>query len=120
MSHDAYRRTSAAVAGPRDTEYQAFAEATRRLIEAEAGGRSDLKALGAALHLNRELWSTLAADCASAQNKLPHATRAGVIALARWVSQHTSAAIRGGEGLEPLIEVNRMIMEGLASKAPAA
>lgn len=120
MSHDAYRKTSAAVAGARDAEYGAFAEATRRLMAAGEAGRSDLRALIGAVHLNRTLWGALAADCAKGANGLPDETRARIIALSRWVSEYSSAAMRKNASLAPLIEVNRIIMDGLAGRASAA
>jgi flagellar protein FlaF len=119
MSHEAYRRTSATIAGPRDAEYRAFSEATRLLIEASAKGHDDLKALAHAVHMNRQLWGALASDCANANNALPLQTRAAIISLARWVRDYSSKVVRGGEGVEPLIEVNRTIMDGLAAR-PAA
>lgn len=119
MSHDAYRKAAAANAGPREAEYRAFAEATRRLMAAAEAGRTDLKSLIEAVHMNRELWGALAADCADDRNALACDTRARIIALARWVSSYSSDVMRRRESLEPLIDVNRIIMEGLAAR-PAA
>lgn len=119
MSHEAYRRTSSTIASPRDAEYRAFSEATRLLMEVAGKGRKDLKALIRAVHLNRQLWGALAADCANESNALPVETRATIISLSRWVRDHSSDVVRGGESVDPLIDVNRIIMEGLAAK-PAA
>jgi flagellar protein FlaF len=119
MSHDAYRRAQK-TAHPRDAEYRAFSEATRRLIEAGEAGRGDLKKLIEALHLNRTLWGTLANDCADQANQLPGETRALIISLARWVSTYSSDVMQKQESVEPLIDVNRIIMDGLAGKRPAA
>jgi flagellar protein FlaF len=58
-------------------------------------------------------------DCANPANGLPAPLRASIISLAIWVGRHTSAVIRRREEIEPLIEVNRLIMQGLAS-APAS
>jgi flagellar protein FlaF len=117
MSHEAYRKTSAAIGGAREAEYQAFSEATRRLIAAAEAGRADLGALIDAVHLNRTLWGTLASDCAREANALPPETRARIIALARWVSDYSSDVMRKGESLEPLVNVNRIIMNGLSPAA---
>lgn len=118
MSHEAYRR--AAGADPRDAEYRAFADATGLLLSAKETGRSDLKKLIAAIHANRELWGALASDCADARNRLPETTRAQIISLSRWVEAYSSDVMRRGETVEPLIDINRIIMEGLAVRAPAA
>jgi flagellar protein FlaF len=120
MSHDLYRRVSAAAEAPRDAEYRAFCEATRRLMAVEDSGRTDLKALIRAVHLNRELWARLATDCADDRNRLAVETRARVIALARSVSRYSTDAVRGKKSLSPLIELNRVIMDGLAGRSPAA
>ena len=66
-----------------------------------------------ALDWNRRLWSVLATDCAQPNNALPDALRANVISLGLWVNRHTSAVMSGEETFEPLIEVNRAIMQGL-------
>lgn len=116
MSHEAYRKAQKATAQPRDVEYRAFSEATRRLLAAQESDRRDLKLLIDAVHLNRTLWGTLAADCANPANRLPTETRALVISLSRWVSLYSSDVMRKKESLAPLIEVNRLVMDGLAGK----
>lgn len=120
MSHDAYRRAQHSTAHPRDAEYRAFSEATRRLLAAKDEGRADLKRLIEAVHLNRTLWGALASDCADPANQLPSETRALIVSLARWVSLYSSDVMQKKESIEPLIDVNRMIMDGLAGKKPAA
>lgn len=120
MSHEAYARAQKATAPPRDAEYRAFSEATRLLLSAQKTAHGDLKTLIEALHLNRTLWGTLAADCADPANQLPTETRALIISLSRWVSRYSSEIMQKKESVEPLIDVNRMIMDGLAGKAPAA
>ncbi len=120
MSHEAYRKMQKTTAQPRDAEYRAFSEATRKLMAASEAGREDLKQLIDAVHLNRSLWRALAADCADEQNKLPTETRAMIISLARWVSLYSSDVMRKKEAVAPLIDVNRIIMDGLAGKQPAA
>lgn len=120
MSHDAYARVSRASAAPRDAEYQAFSEATRRLMAADEGDPLDLRPLIEAVHLNRSLWGALAADCSRADNKLPAQTRAQIIGLARWVGAYSSDAMRRRGSLQPLIDVNRIIMDGLSGRAAQA
>jgi len=117
MSHDAYERAQKQAGNPRDVEYRAFAKTTRALIAAAEKGREDLKGLTEALHLNRSLWGALADDCANEKNALPEETRARIIGLSRWVAAYSSALLRqGGSDVEPLIDVNRIIMDGLAGK----
>ena len=122
MSLQAYQQAAQRAESPRDTEYRLFAEVTRALMDAASADRSDLKTRVAALDWNRRLWTTLAADCASPDNRLPPALRASIISLSMFVGRHTSQTIREGGDLDLLIEVNRSVMQGLRPGAggPAA
>ena len=120
MSHDAYKKTTQTVSSPRETEYRAFCEATARLIRLSELSKDSVRDRIEALHFNRELWGALAADCRSDQNGLPVETRRSIISLSIWVSKYSSDVMRDREDVAPLIEVNKMIIEGLSGKAPAA
>jgi flagellar biosynthesis activator protein FlaF len=113
MSIQAYQRASAQAESPRETEYRIFAQITSQLMKVRESGRSDLAELAEALDKNRRLWSALAQDCAQPENALPPEARAQIISLSLWVSKHSSAVMREGEDIEPLIDVNRSIMQGL-------
>lgn len=117
MSIQAYQRASAQAENPRDLEYRVFVAVTAGLIKAKGQGRDQLVEIAAALHKNRELWSLLAQDCANPENALPKPVRAQIISLSMWVSRHTSAVLQAGEDIEPLIDVNRSVMQGLAPAA---
>ncbi|MEM8771125.1 MAG: flagellar biosynthesis regulator FlaF [Pseudomonadota bacterium] len=113
MSYDAYAHTQRETAEPRDVEYRAFAKTTRGLMDAVEG---DAKAVGEALHVNRSLWETLAADCANDANQLPLETRSNIVGLARWVREHSRRALRDPSVIGDLIEINKIMMDGLAGK----
>ena len=119
MSHEAYARAQKTGANPRDTEYRAFANATKALMDASDAGRDDLKRLIEALHFNRSLWDALANDCADPNNALPEELRARIIGLSRWVSKYSSEVMRKRESVDPLIDINRIMMDGLAGKTAA-
>lgn len=112
MSLHSYQRIQNQTEDPRKTEYRLFALVTKALIDAEKG---DHAALVKAVHWNRRLWLTLQTDCAGEDNRLPEATRAGIISLAIWVDKHSRKVLRGEGQLKALIDVNRSIMEGLAA-----
>ena len=114
MSLQAYQQTATRVESPRELEYRLFAQVTLALMEAAKADPSDVAARVDPLDWNRRVWSVLAQDCASDGNQLPKPLRASIISLALWVGRHTSAVIRRQEQIEPLIEVNRLIMQGLA------
>jgi flagellar protein FlaF len=103
-------------------EYRLFAQVTLALMEAAKADPKDIPARIDALDWNRRVWTALSDDCSNPENGLPAPLRASIISLAIWVGRHTSAVIRRQEHIEPLIEVNRMIMQGLApaSSAPSA
>ena len=56
-------------------------------------------------------------DLMSDKNKLDVETKAGLISLAIWVNNFTSSAMRERMNLEPLITVNKQIMQGLNTSA---
>lgn len=118
MSLQAYQKAQRQSESPRDAEYRLFGQVTHALIEADKV-RSDFKKLVDALDWNRRLWSTLAVDCSTSANQLPPNVRAQIISLSIWVSRFSSEVAKSRGSLEPLIDVNRAIMQGLASR-PAA
>jgi flagellar protein FlaF len=101
-------------------EYRLFAQVTRALMEAAALDRTEIAKRVDALDWNRRMWAVLGADCADSGNQLPPQLRASFISLSIWVNKHTSLVIRNKEEIEPLIEVNRMIMQGLAGQGSQA
>jgi len=116
MSLRAYQQATARAESPREAEYRLFGQVTRALMAAAELDPSDLKGRVDALDWNRRVWTALGSDCADSDNQLPESLRAGIISLSIWVSKHTSAVIRREEDIEPLIEVNRMIMQGLGGE----
>lgn len=114
MTTSAYRQTQRITENPRQAEYRLFGQVTGALIEAKdkklTGGP-----LAEAIDWNRELWSSLAADCMDDRNRLPPETRAHIISLSLWVTRYSKEIIRKGASMDPLIEVNRTIMQGLQS-----
>lgn len=120
MSLQAYQQAATRVETPRETEYRLFAQVTLALVEASKLDAKDFAGRAGALDWNRRLWSVLAADCGAEGNQLPPEVRAGIISLSIWVGKYTSEVIRGDEDIQDLIDVNRMIMQGLRGRADAA
>jgi flagellar biosynthesis activator protein FlaF len=112
----AYKAIIRRTVGPRDIEHRVFAQITAALQEAASPDAHFTKRIQAA-HRNRELWQTLACDLAGDDNALPDDLRAKLISLAIWVTGETSRVIRDGASLQPLIDVNSSIMQGLQSAA---
>jgi flagellar protein FlaF len=120
MSLQAYQQAAKRAESPRETEYRLFAQVTLALLEASRADPNDFARRVDALDWNRRMWTVLADACASSENRLPAPLRASIISLSLWVGRHTSAVIRKQEQIEPLIEVNRLVMQGLAPTPSAA
>jgi flagellar protein FlaF len=116
MSIQAYQRAATRSENPREAEYRILALVTANLAKAVETGRADISQLAEAVHDNRRLWSLFAAQCAEPGNALSEATRAQIISLALFVDRHCSAVIRDGADIDPLIDINRTMMEGLAGR----
>src|SRR3984957_6363466 len=112
MSLKAYKATQTATEDPRLTEYRLFGQVTGALLnakQANAGGSQ----LVEAVDWNRRMWRTLAADCMDDRNKLTQDVRAKIISLSLWVAKYSRNVTREKAPLDPLIEINRNIMQGL-------
>ena len=116
MSLQAYQRAAEQAEGPKQTEYRLFGLVTRALMDAAAKDVSDASGRMRALHWNRRLWTTLATDCANPDNRLPAPLRANIISLSIWVDKHTSQVMQRQAAIQPLIDVNRIIMQGLSGQ----
>ena len=117
MSITKYKSALSVTEEPRQTEYRLFAQVTRALMDVQAKKLTGKKFIEA-VDWNRRMWLTLQMDLASDTNGLADELKAQLISVAIWVDRHTSAALRGDAEIDPLIAVNRTIMEGLAG-APA-
>ena len=120
MSLQAYQRAAEQAEGPKQTEYRLFGLVTRALMDAAQTDASDLKVRMKALHWNRRLWTTLAADCASPDNHLPMQLRANIISLSIWVDKQTSQVMQRQTSISGWIDVNRIIMQGLSGQMAGA
>ncbi len=116
MSIRAYQKVQQRVETPRETEYRLFTEVTRALNEVKTLPSTELGAKMKALDWNRRVWNFLAMDCSNEQNGLPSQLRASIISLSMFVSKYTSQVIRENEDIEPLIDINIAIMQGLAAQ----
>ena len=116
MTLKAYQNTQRVTEDPRATEYRLFGQVTGALIDAQ---KREIKGgpLAEAVDWNRTLWRTLAADCMDDRNTLTDDVRAKIVSLSLWVTKYSKQVTREGASLDPLIEINRTIMQGLAGAA---
>jgi flagellar biosynthesis activator protein FlaF len=120
MSLRAYQQASNRSETPRDTEYRLFAQVTRALMDVKSKPREDLAAWIDVLHWNRRVWATLADDCSHPGNSLSESVRAQIISLSLFVHRHSSHVMRREGDIDTLIELNRMMMQGLSGRPEAA
>jgi flagellar protein FlaF len=113
MSLQTYQAVQATIETPRETEYRLFAQVTRMLMDQSNSTGSEFFR---AVDKNRRVWLTMQMDLVSEDNRLPDELKAGLISLAIWVDKHSAAVMRGQKDIQPLIDVNRSIMEGLAGQ----
>jgi flagellar protein FlaF len=118
MPLSAYQRARQVLETPRSTEHRLLGEITAGLMHARDAGLSGA-ALMDVLHRNREVWQAFAADCGLPGNGLPASLRASIVSIALWVDRHISLVMAGREELEPLIEINRLVMQGLEGDSRA-
>ena len=117
MSLQAYQAASQRSEDHRATEYRLFAQVTRALMSAKSLPFEDVRGRADAIDWNRRMWSNLAVDCASQDNKLPESLRAAIISLSIFVSKHGSFAMRNPEAIDDLVDINRTVMQGLMPQA---
>jgi len=108
----AYGKVQKVVENPRQTERRLLTQVTASLIEASKDV-NNIQKLYDAILWNKRVWDTFAYELASDDNQLPKEIRAGLISLAIWVNKETTHIMDGQTDLEPLITVNKSIIEGL-------
>ncbi|MFZ4761690.1 MAG: flagellar biosynthesis regulator FlaF [Alphaproteobacteria bacterium] len=111
-AYNAYFKTQNATENPRATEYRLFGNVTAALIEAEETPDDYIKRIEA-LTWNRDMWATLRIDLNNPDNKLPDDLKVNLISLSIWVEKHTFKVMDNEAKMKPLIDMNKVIMEGL-------
>jgi len=120
MAKTAYAMNQVPIRTSRGNEYEAFARVTRRLKSNADLGPEGFSRLAEALHMNRQLWTMLAADVAEAENALPRELRARIFYLAEFTAQHSRKILKNEETVDVLVEINTAVMRGLRTRSEAA
>jgi len=111
MAQRAYAPGKGAIRSAKSIEFEVIARITHRLKRAIQSG--DKRQLIEALHENRTLWTTLAADVAAEGNQLPSDLRARLFYLAEFTVEQTRKVLRDEANAVVLLEVNAAILGGL-------
>jgi len=107
-------------ADPRSTEAWALAEASRRLALA-ARADDNGESLRTALTLNQRLWSIFQGSLIDPTCPLPKEIRDNVLALSVIMDRHLMQRLADLDAskIQPILDINRAIAEGLSAEAPA-
>jgi flagellar protein FlaF len=119
LARQAYSSAHSPSRTGRSAEQQVLAMATANLRSAADANPPDFSRLASALHLNRQLWTRLAADVAEQGNPLPEELRARIFYLAEFTAAHSGRVLRGRATVDALIEVNLAVMRGLSGETPS-
>ncbi len=119
MGLAAYQTAQRRVETPREIEYRLFGQVTHALLEVQKLPHTEAAKRMDAIDWNRRVWSFMAGDCISADNSLPDQLRASIVSLSLWVGRYSSEVMQRNVDMEPLIDINRTIMQGLAGQIDA-
>ncbi len=112
--YETARRFSATA---QDNEILIFTNANALLTKAMA---ADDKTRIEALFHNQRLWSAIVKDLALETNQLPDELKQNLTALGFWAMRYSTRAMTENLPLDPLISVNRDMIEGLRAQRAAA
>lgn len=119
MARTAYAQSAAPIRTNQSTEYEAFAQITRRMKDAASKGRAGFNALASSVHDNRRLWTLLAVDVADKDNPLPAMLKAQIVYLAQFTDQHAAKVLAGKATVDAMVDVNTAMMRGLRQQGAA-
>lgn len=112
MSYAAYARVQNTTENPRNVEQKLLGQVTAALMRAEETP-DDMHQLMDALLWNQSVWNAFLADLAHEGNRLPTGIKRDLISLALWVVRETDRVMDRRAGVDGLINVNKVVMQGL-------
>ncbi len=107
-----YAERSIAYINPQETEVASFNLINRELASAKTPAER-IRAIGR----NHDLWSTLLKDLSQSGNRLPAPLKRQLIDLAIWSMRYSILATLKNLAVQPLLEVNTNILEGLKAQS---
>ena len=110
---DTYNALSAPQSA-REQEALVFRLAARRMRDA-----ADKRSRNAALGINHEVWSHMFRDLNCLENRLPPVLKRDCMVLARWSIDYSTRALVNDLELDPLIEINESVADGLSRTSAA-
>lgn len=112
----AYGKKNTPLRTNRGIEFEVFARVTRRIKLYSQAEKTVYSELVSALHINRQLWTTLAINVADSENNLSAELRAQIFYLAEFTNNHTREILNGSGTPNILVEINTSVMRGLSQE----
>ncbi len=116
QAQQAYAPTQVSIRTERSIEAQLVSRVTARLKKAISTPPINFPELAAALHSNRRMWTTLAAEVAEPDNALPESLRAQIFYLAEFTDQHSQKVLNQKADASALIDINTAVLRGLSGQ----
>ncbi|MBS1102455.1 flagellar biosynthesis regulator FlaF [Gluconobacter sp. Dm-62] len=104
-----YQKQSGSYLSSREIEVMAFRHVNSLLSQAK-----DHPKKVAALAANLKLWSLLSMSVERVDSPLPPVLRDDIIKVGLWSMRYSNAALNAPKDLQPLIDVNNDMIEGLS------
>ena len=119
QARQAYAPNRTSIRTDRSVEAQLVSQVTARLREAMNDQTVGFSRVAGAVHENRRMWTTMAADVADEGNGLPRNLRAQLFYLAEFTEHHSRRVLRKEADLSALIEINTAVLRGLNGRGAA-
>ncbi|MCF6329225.1 MAG: flagellar biosynthesis regulator FlaF [Henriciella sp.] len=116
----AYGEVGHRTASDKQIEYALFQQITHSLEDAALAGSASPEAWAEAINRNLQMWTIISVDLLHPENNLAEATKKSLLYLAEFVRQSSMQILAGKGDIAELIEVNAVIMVGLAGTAQPA
>lgn len=106
----------------RETDKRALLSCASRLKAALDDGGQDMEAYGSAIRYNQRLWTIFQIALCDPDNPLPRELKVTLLNLSRYIDRVSFRAVTGfaPQLLNSLIDINRIIAEGLTNKNKSA
>ncbi|KCZ51053.1 hypothetical protein HY29_06785 [Hyphomonas beringensis] len=119
LAYKAYGEVTNRTASDEQIEYALFQEITQALKAVDEDERPSPVVWVDAIDRNLQLWQIISTDVMSEANQLDSALKANLITLAESVRMISYHVLSRKAEISELIEINEIIMEGLAGQTVA-
>ena len=113
-----YQTAQNALESPRQLEYRLFGSVTRALMDVrplmQSKSPSEVAKIAYAIGWNRDVWNHLMPEVLDEKNTLSRDVKIALVNICIFVNRRTDEITQGrSTDIEPLITVNRNVMDGL-------